>query len=398
LIADIDASYQVYEGRSFRQQRFADFLVRQDIPWPSLTSGALDLSDDAFREMARLHPLIAPLRELRVALSQMRLADLAVGQDGRNRTLLSVFRSRTGRNQPSNTKAIFGPSVWLRSLIQPKPGYGLAYIDWSQQEFGIAAALSGDVLMMEAYHSGDPYLAFAIQAGLVPPNATKQTHPSEREQCKACVLAVQYGMGAESLALRLGQPVIRAKELLRLHRETYRVFWRWVEGAVDYAMLNGKLWTVFGWTIHVGPNVNPRFLQNFLMQANGSEMLRLACCLVTEAGVSVCAPIHDAMLVEAGLDELDDVVARTQALMAEASAQVLSGFRLRSDAKLIRYPERYQDERGETMWATVMGLLEALPRGSDPCMDAHPTRAPVQHNPCMGAHPSPLISLSSYVY
>ena len=87
--------------------------------------------------------------------------------------MLSAFRARTGRNQPSNTKFIFGPSVWLRGLIQPPPGYGIAYIDWAQQEFGIAAALSGDPLMMEAYRSGDPYLAFAKQAGAAPPEATK---------------------------------------------------------------------------------------------------------------------------------------------------------------------------------------------------------------------------------
>ena len=85
-----------------------------------------------------------PLRELRTSLSQMRLNDLAVGPDGRNRALLSAFRSRTGRNQPSNSTFIFGPAVWLRGLIKPEPGNALAYIDWSQQEFGIAAALSGD--------------------------------------------------------------------------------------------------------------------------------------------------------------------------------------------------------------------------------------------------------------
>ena len=157
--------------------------------------------------MARVHPQLNPLRELRGALSQMRLSDLAVGDDGRNRCLLSMFRSKTGRNQPSNTRFIFGPSVWLRGLIQPAEGYGLAYVDWAQQEFGIAAALSGDEAMKIAYETGDPYLAFAKQAGAVPPDATKHSHQSAREQFKACVLAVQYGMGSESLAYRIGQPV-----------------------------------------------------------------------------------------------------------------------------------------------------------------------------------------------
>jgi hypothetical protein len=55
------------------------------------------------------------------------------------------------------------------------------------------------------------------------------------------VLAVQYGMGADALAMRIGQPPIRARELLSLHRETYRVFWRWSDAAVDYAMLRSGL-------------------------------------------------------------------------------------------------------------------------------------------------------------
>jgi hypothetical protein len=45
------------------------------------------------------------------------------------------------------------------------------------------------------------------------------------------------------------------------------------------------------------------------MQANGAEMLRLACCLATERGIEVCAPVHDAILICAPLDRLDDDVA-----------------------------------------------------------------------------------------
>jgi hypothetical protein len=360
LVARIDKDYHVFEGRSFKASRWADYLAENGIPWPMLPSGALALDDDTFSQMAKLYTQVAPVRELRYALSQMRLADLAVGRDGRNRCLLSAFRARTGRNQPSNSQFIFGPAVWLRGLIRPEPGYGLAYIDWSQQEFGIAAALSGDPAMLDAYESGDPYLAFAKQAGAVPLDATKATHSSVRDQFKACVLAVQYGMGPESLARRIGQPVSRARELLLMHRQTYRSFWTWSEAAVDHAMLYGNLNTVFGWTIHTGPQVNPRSLQNFPMQANGAEMLRLACCLATEQGIRVCAPVHDAILIEAPLEELDSTVAAAQETMAEASAIVLGGVRLRSDAKLIRYPERYQDERGVQIWNTVWEVIREL--------------------------------------
>jgi DNA polymerase-1 len=360
LIRTVGRPYGVYDGRTFKANRFAEYLVQRNIAWPQLPSGRLDLSDETFKEMAQTYPELAPLRELRMTLSKLRLSDLAVGTDGRNRVMLSAFRARTGRNQPSNSKFIFGPSTWVRSLIQPRPGWGVAYIDWGQQEFGIAAALSEDAAMMDAYRSGDPYLAFAKQAGAVPMDATKGSHPNEREQFKACVLAVQYGMGEESLALRIRQPVLRARQLLALHRRTYATFWRWSDAALDQAMLHGKLWTVFGWEIHVTDAPNPRSLRNFPMQANGAEMLRLACCLATERGIRVCAPVHDALLIEAPSEELATAIDVTRAAMAEASEIVLGGFRLTTDVDGIHYPDRYQDKRGEVMWVSVWSIINRL--------------------------------------
>jgi DNA polymerase I len=366
LIRDVDRRFGVFDGRTFRADRWACWLARNGLPWPRLESGELELDDETFREMARSHPDVALIRELRVSLSQLRLSDLAVGSDGRNRTLLSPFRSKTGRNQPSASRFIFGPATWLRGLIRPEPGRAVAYVDWSQQEFGIAAALSGDTAMMEAYRSGDPYLAFGKQAGRIPPDGTKQTYGAERDLFKACVLGVQYGMEAESLAQRIGRPTAYARELLRLHRQTYPKFWAWSDGAEHHAMLLNRLHTVFGWTLRVGPDANPRSLRNFPCQANGAEMLRLACSLATERGVNVVAPVHDAVLVEGPAAAMDAVVARTQAAMAEASEIVLGGFRLRSDAKVVRWPGRYMDERGREFWDRVMALLPAESEADPP--------------------------------
>jgi DNA polymerase I-like protein with 3'-5' exonuclease and polymerase domains len=235
----------------------------------------------------------------------------------------------------------------------------VAYIDYCQQEFGIAAYLSEDRAMIEAYESSDPYLTFGIQAGLLPPDATKETHGAVREQLKACVLGVQYGMGARSLALKIGQTRFHADELLRLHQTTYHRFWKWMEGVLDYALLHRRLHTVFGWVVRLDDHPNPRSIRNFLMQANGAEMLRVACCYTTERGVSVCAPIHDAILIEAPLDQLNEAVKTAQQAMEDASAAILGGPRLRTDVQLIRYPDRYADHRGE-MWRTVMTILHRL--------------------------------------
>jgi DNA polymerase-1 len=362
LIAAVDVDYGVYEGRTFKAERFDAWRRARGLPWPLLESGRLNLSDDAFRQMAKAHPIVSPLRELRSSLAELRLNDLAIGHDGRNRCLLSPFGARSGRNTPSNTKFIFGPSVWLRGLIKPPPGYGIAYVDWSQQEFGIAAALSGDEAMLAAYSTGDVYTAFAKQARAIPANATAQTHPAQREVFKQCVLAVQYGQGEEGLAQRIGQPRAVARELLQFHRQTYRKFWRWSDAAVDQAMLTGSLNTVFGWTVRLGGEPNPRSLRNFPMQADGAEMMRLAACLATERGVEVCAPVHDAFLICAPLDRLDADVATMRAAMAEASRAVLAGFELRTNYKIFRYPDRYMDGRGRVMWQRVSELLQRTER------------------------------------
>lgn len=361
LIARIDRVFGVFDGRTFKADRWQHWCASHGIPWPRLATGALALDDDTFKDMSRSYPDVSPMRELRTSLSQLRLNDLTIGPDGRNRCLLSPFGSKTGRNQPSNSKFIFGPATWIRGLIRPTAGNALAYLDYEQQEFGIAAALSGDPRMMEAYRSGDPYLTFAKQAGAVPADATKATHGKERDKFKTCALGVQYGIGELGLARKLDDCPARARELLRLHRETYSRYWQWSDSIRDCGMLRGKLQAVFGWTVHTDANVNPRALRNFPLQANGAEMIRLACCMATERSIRVCCPVHDALLIEAPEDEIESIVGLTQGIMEEASRVVLSDFTIRTEAKIIRDSERFIDDRGRLMWNTVSELLETYP-------------------------------------
>jgi DNA polymerase I len=100
------------------------------------------------------------------------------------------------------------------------------------------------------------------------------------------------------------------------------------------------------------------------MQANGAEMLRIACCLATERGIEVCAPVHDAVLICAPFDRLEADVAAMRAAMAEASRFVLGGFELATDVKVVRWPDRYMDPRGCHMWDRVCHLVGATQIGS----------------------------------
>jgi hypothetical protein len=360
LIESIDKDYGVFEGTTFKNDRFATYLNRQRITWPRTRTGLLSLEDDTFRDMAKVYPQLNPLKELRAALSEMRLSSLTVGADGHNRCLLSPFGARTGRNTPSNAKFIFGPAVWMRGLIQPPDGYGLAYIDWRAQEVALAAALFGDERMMAAYLTGDVYLGFARDAGLAPPDATRKTHGEIRELCKALVFLLNYGGGEDLLGQRLGVGRTRASELKALHQATYATFWRGSDHVTASAYANHRICSVFGWPSHITSDDRPQSVMNFPMQANGAEMMRLAAIAATEEGIQVAAPVHDAFLILAPLDRLEEDIQRMQSIMERAGAAVTGGMPVYADLKeeaKVLSGGRYRDKRGDQMWDTALSLL-----------------------------------------
>lgn len=377
LIEEIDKDYHVFEDGSFKESRWERWVAQHNLAWPRLATGRLELGKKVFRDMARSHKAVAPIHELRATLGQLKgdKPGLLINADGRNRVGFFPFSTRSSRNAPSSTEFIFALPSWMRGLVAPRPGYGLAMIDWEQQEFGIGAALSGDEKMIVAYESGDPYMQLAIQANAAPAGATKASHRAIREQFKAVTLGLQYGMRQWSLAGRIQQPVYAATGLINAHRRVYSKFWKWSEANVDYAMTTKALHTVFGWEIHLdGPDANPRSLSNFPLQANGAEMMRLGCIFAVERGVTVCCPNHDAILIEAPLCCLNEAVAVTVKAMSDASAEVLDGFRLRTEPKIIRYPNHYTDERGEQMWNLVWKAINAksVPQHQchqDPCQN-----------------------------
>lgn len=356
LIEVANKKYDVYENTVFKADKFEKYLEEHNIPWEYTETGRLSLSDDTFKKYSKAYPEIDFLRQTRHTLGQLKLRKLTIGKDGRNRTLLSPFSSKTGRNQPSSASFIFGPAKWIRHLIKPKEGYGLAYIDYSQQEVGISAALSQDPKLIEAYNSSDPYLSFGKKVGLLPENATKESHFSERERLKICFLASQYGMGKNTFSKYAGISHNKALELLKYHRRIYSRYWEWSDQIVDIASLTGELKTCFGWKIQTRSQ-KERSIRNFPMQAAGAEILRVACCLILEAGIKICAPVHDAILIESSLNAIEKETKQAQTLMTKAGGYVLNGFKLRSEAEIIPYPERFLDKRGEETWNIIEDLI-----------------------------------------
>ena len=108
-----------------------------------------------------------------------------------------------------------------------------------------------------------------------------------------------------------------------------------------------------------------RSVRNFPVQATGADILRLSCCLGIEGGVRICAPIHDAVLIEAPASGIDDAVEIQRRAMAEASRLVLGGFEIRTEAKV--FTDRFEDSRGESTWKLITELLRTCQPEQEQC-------------------------------
>jgi hypothetical protein len=88
-------------------------------------------------------------------------------------------------------------------------------------------------------------------------------------------------------------------------------------------------------------------------------MMRAAAIAATEVGLSIAAPIHDAFLLLAPFAQLDADIAALQAIMRAAGIAIV-GVPVDTDAKIVRPPDRYMDDRGAEMWSKVMTLLQTV--------------------------------------
>ena len=349
----------ILNNGSLDRTRFGELVELSGIAWPLTSAGRLKTDKDTLRDIAKTHgEPWEGIRQLLKVTSGASVDAFLIREDSRLVTDLRPFGTFTGRCTPSTSAFLWNGPKWLRYLLQPPPGRSMLAIDWSNQEFAIAAALSQDPEMILAYQSGDPYLALAKQAGRVPPEATAATHPKERGQFKIVSLAVLMGMSAWGIARRLETSECRGRELLETHRRIYHRFWKWSDSTASTAAADRLLETAFGLVYQPGADFEPRTARNFLLQASGSDMLRVAVLLLAEKGIEVIATVHDSVMVECDTRDVEEIERVAVECMREASRITLwNRLEVRTDITRVDYPYHYQDEKGRAYWTRLAGLL-----------------------------------------
>lgn len=309
-----------------------------------------------------------------------------LGSDGRCRPYFGIYGSQSSRSQPKATSYLFLKAKWMRYFVQPKKGKAITGIDYGSQEFLIAAVLSGDSKMMRAYASGDPYIAFGKDAGIVPQDATAESHGKDRDVLKTCVLATSYDQTGWGLAKVLTRKTDKewteeeANELIEKFYETYSVYSEWKSELIKDYNDDGYLQLSDGWTMF-GDNDNFRSVGNCPTQGMGAVIMREAVKIAFSRGLNVILTLHDAVYIEHDSYDTKAIItlmcSMRRAFINQFPKQLTAAASIRLDGKAwssdykdkmpiwgenptlpMKFSERYVDERGQNDLNTYRRFLE----------------------------------------
>jgi hypothetical protein len=331
--------YGLFQGGSFSNRAFVRFLGERGLPWPyHEASGQPDLRGETFREQARIHPVFAEIGRLRDTVAMFKGLRLRIDPDGRVRCELRPFAAKTSRSQPGNASCLFLLPKFMRKFVVPPPGWRIVQCDYSQQEVLVAAILSGDATLLQAYREGDCYVGLGKQLGMIPPDGTRERFPTERNRCKPLLLGLLYRMGAESLAARLKIPRHEATSLHRRLRRTFATYFEWSEAIVATTRAGNPLVTPLGWRLHPRPLADSsRTRTNFLVQSASADVLRASCLLAEARGLELIMTVHDSLIIQGPEMSLPDHARALVEVMKEAAVLVLgdAGSLMRVDRDIV---------------------------------------------------------------
>ncbi|MDD5340866.1 MAG: DNA polymerase I [Patescibacteria group bacterium] len=253
------------------------------------------------------------------------LPQLVNKKTGRVHTSFNQTITATGRLSSSNPnlqnipiKTKLGNKV-RRAFIAEK-GNKILSADYSQIELRIAASISEDKNMIDAFKRGDDI--HTITAAKINDVKPEEVTKEMRSRAKAVNFGVLYGMGSNGLAQRTGISRERAQDFIAKYFQAFPKIREYVNETKDFVYKNGYVETLFGRKrylpdIHSGvPNIAAtaeRMAINMPIQGTAADLLKLAMIEIHKklADVSprskLIIQVHDELVFEVPEKEIKKV-------------------------------------------------------------------------------------------
>ena len=293
------------------------------------TKSGYSTAADILDKLAPDYPIVKKILEYR-QLAKLN-STYAIGlttyikEDGRihgtfNQTITATGRISSTDPNLQNIPIRMEMGKKIRKVFIPKDGYVFIDADYSQIELRILAHMSGDEKLIAAYNSSeDIHRATAAEVFNTP---IDEVTPLQRSNAKAVNFGIIYGMSSFGLSQDLSITPKEAKAYIDKYFATYPSIKEFIDGLVSSAKEKGYSLTMFNRRREIPELSSGNFMQrsfgervamNAPIQGTAADIIKLAMIRVSRAlkekGLKshLILQVHDELLVETAIDEIDDV-------------------------------------------------------------------------------------------
>lgn len=285
---------------------------------------------DALEKIKSEHPIVDKILEYRqiVKLNSTYVEGMMPYINPKTKRIHTFFHqtvTATGRlsstepnlqNIPTRTEL----GKKLRKVFKAEEGRIFVDADYSQVELRILAHMSGDQTMIDAFNTDeDIHTITASQIFKVPiENVSKQL----RSRAKAVNFGIVYGISEFGLAEQIDIKRNEAKQYIEQYLETYHGIRDYMANIVEEAKRKGYVATEFGRRRYIQElnsknymvrKFGDRAAMNTPIQGTAADIMKIAMIKVynelkaRNLKSKVVLQIHDELLIETFLEEIDEV-------------------------------------------------------------------------------------------
>lgn len=236
-------------------------------------------------------------------------------KDGRIHTTFKQLGAVTGRLSSENPnlqnipiRGEYGKEI--RKAFIVKEGFTLLSCDYSQIELRIAAALSGDKKMLEAFNSGeDIHTRTAVEIFNV---KFEDVDKDMRRTAKILNFGIQYGMGIHSFSISAGVSLDEAKKFMGEYKSDFTGLTAFLINMKSQAYKKGYIETIWGRRRYL-PELNSsnpglraageRMAINMPIQGTAADIIKAAMIIIDKEisdkkDINMILQVHDELLFE----------------------------------------------------------------------------------------------------
>ena len=299
------------------------------LPGGRKTKSGYSTAADVLEKLAPDHPIVSDILEYRqLAKLKSTYADglsAFIGPDGRihstfNQTITATGRISSTEPNLQNIPVRMELGRLIRKVFLPADGCVFIDADYSQIELRVLAHMSGDEKLIAAYRQAeDIHRITASEVFHVP---FDEVTPLQRRNAKAVNFGIVYGISSFGLSQDLSISRKEAQQYIEKYFETYPGIKGFLDGCVEQAKEQGYSVTMFGRRRPVPELKSRNFMQrsfgervamNAPIQGTAADIIKIAMIRVNERlkreqlRARLLLQVHDELLIEAPLEEVDQV-------------------------------------------------------------------------------------------